>query len=113
MRIAAMAAIAVAAMWSVGQPASARVVRTYELTPHELRYPQRVALGPSGLLYVLDTGDRYASPVRLSLYSLPSGRMLRRWRVASESSPIPGMVVDSAGDAYVVAYRGGPAGPLV
>jgi hypothetical protein len=105
-RIGATAAVAVAAMWSAGQAASARIVRTFDVAGHELRYPQRVALGPSGLLYVLDTGDRFASPVRLSLYSLPSGRKLRRWRVATESSPIPSMVVDSSGDAYVVAYQG-------
>lgn len=98
------AAVAVAALVFVCQSASARVVRTYELTPHELRYPRQVALAPSGLLYVLDTGDSEASPVRLSLYSLPSGRMVRRWRVATQSFPaLRSMVVDSAGDAYVVA----------
>jgi len=103
-RIAAATVLAVVAVCSAGQNASARVVQTIELTPHELRYPDRIALGPSGLLYVLDTGDRGSSPVRMSVYS-PSGRMLRRWRVATESSPIPNMVVDSVGNVYVVAAR--------
>jgi hypothetical protein len=95
----------VGACWA-GQTASARVVQTIKLAPtgHEPRYPTRIALGPSGLLYVLDMGDRSVSPVRMSVYSL-AGRLLRRWHVATESSPIPNMVVDSAGNAYVAAAR--------
>jgi len=73
-------------------------------TGRERRYPTRIALGPSALLYVLDSGDRESSPVRMSVYSL-AGRLLRRWRVATESDPVPNMVVDSVGNAYVVAAR--------
>jgi hypothetical protein len=58
---------------------------------------------------VLDSGDRSSSPVRMSVYSL-TGRLLRRWRIATESSPVPNMAVDSVGNAYVVAARSvGPA----
>jgi hypothetical protein len=61
-------------------------------------------LGPSGLLYVLDSGDKGSSPVRMSVYSL-TGRPLRRWRIATESSPIPNIAVDAVGNAYVVTAR--------
>ncbi len=103
-RIAAATVLAVVAVCSAGQTASARVVQTIKLTGHELRHPVRVALGPSGLLYVLDTGDRPSSPVRMSVYSV-SGGVLRRWRIATASSPVPSIVVDSVGNAYVVANR--------
>ena len=83
--------------------ASARVGETIGNTGKpQLRIPNHVALGPTGLLYVLDSGDGSSSPVLMWVYS-PSGRLLRRWRVATESSPVPTMVVDSVGNAYVVA----------
>jgi len=99
--IATATVLAIVAMGLGGQSVSARVVQTLELTPHELRYPDHIALGPSGLLYVLDTGDRASSPVRMSVYS-PTGRVLRRWRIATEAS-FTTMVLDSVGDVYVVA----------
>lgn len=105
--------LAIAGACSAPQAASARVVQTIKLenTGAEARYPNRIALGPSGVLYVLDSGDRGSSPVRMSVYSL-SGRLLRRWRIATERDPIPNMAVDSSGNAYVVAARSVPPGTL-
>ena len=105
--------LAIAGACSSPQIASARVVRTIKLedTGDEARYPNRVALGPSGVLYVLDSGDRGSSPVRMSVYSL-SGRLLRRWRIATQSDPVPNMAVDSGGNAYVVAARSVGPGAL-
>jgi hypothetical protein len=103
-RIAAATALSVVAVGWAGQAASARVLRTIKLTPHELRYPERIALGPSGRLYVLDSGDRDSSPVKASVYSV-SGRLLRRWRIPTDGSLVPNMAVDSVGNLYVVAAR--------
>jgi hypothetical protein len=107
---AATVLVGVGACWAA-QSASARVVQIIKLadTGHEPRYPNRIALGPSGLLYVLDTGDTDSSPVRMSVYSV-TGRPLRRWRIATDSGTIPNMAVDSVGNAYVVAaHSDGPS----
>jgi hypothetical protein len=102
-RIAGAMVIAVLAVLSAGESASARVVQTIGSTgPLKLRLPERVALGPGGLIYVLDIGDRASSPVLVKVYA-PSGQGLRSWRIATEGGSIPQMLVDPVGNAYVVA----------
>lgn len=112
-RTAVAVVLAVVTAGSVGQNASARVVKTIKLEQQgaEPRYPSRIGLGPSGALYVLDSGDRGSSPVRMSVYTR-AGRLLRRWRIATDSSLVPNMVVDAAGNTYVVAARPVPPATL-
>jgi hypothetical protein len=99
-RIAATAILGMLALSVAGEAASARVVQTIGDTGRErLRYPSDVALGPSGLIYVLDL--RTPGPRVLTRVYSPSGRLLRSW-------PVPGgdaqdIAVDRAGNAYVSA----------
>lgn len=100
--VAALVVVAIAASVA-GETASADPVQTIGNTgPLRLRYPLRVALGPTGLIYVLDMGNTSSSPLKMWVYS-PSGRLQRSWRIATGSGPIPNMAVDAAGNAYVVA----------
>jgi hypothetical protein len=102
-RIAGAMVIAVLAVLSAGESASARVVQTIGNTgPLKLRLPVRVGLGPGGLIYVLDIGDRGDSPVLVKVYA-PAGQGLRSWRIATEAGSVPQMLLDPAGNPYVVA----------
>jgi len=102
MRPVAFCAIAVIAAVALAEPAAARVTQTFGGT---LRYPQSIALGRSGDVYVLDTSGRSLDEhVFVKAYS-PSGVALRRWHVASRLSDVFDMATD-AGDNVYVALRG-------
>jgi hypothetical protein len=95
--------VATMAVCMAGETASARVVQTIGTTgPQSLRYPDDVALGPSGTIYVLDESGRQPDPkVLIRVYS-PAGRALRSWRVdAPDSSGVYDIAVDQSGNAYV------------
>jgi hypothetical protein len=114
--------VALAALMAcfAAESASARVVQTIGTTGElRLRTPVDVAVGPSGSIYVLDTGDRASSQVLIKVY-LPAGRLVRHWRVGRplEHGGVPFMALDPAGNTYVGAsgfntiLRYSPAGQL-
>jgi hypothetical protein len=85
--------------------APARVVQTIG-NKGELRLRAAVdaALGPGGVIYVLDMGDSSVSPVLIKVFS-PDGNLIRSFDVGrlAEHGGVPHMAVDPAGNAYVGA----------
>jgi hypothetical protein len=100
--------IASLALLLAGAPATtaeARVVQRIGTTGTQaLRYPEDVALAPTGDIFVLDHGDRADSPAQIKVYGA-DGTLVRSWNVGRLSSGggVPFMTVDRAGTVFVGA----------
>src|SRR3954465_4155053 len=96
-RILAVLAAATAFLAAAGS-ASARVVQRFGTAGADrLRFPDRIAYGPDGLLHVVDFGDAVRDPVLVRLYT-PEGRRAGGFRLAASGEFPPTMRGDAGGD---------------